>query len=234
MEKGIIYVMTTVVPGLVKIGKTRTDQFENRMNTLEKNGYRNITGLKREFAIEVKNYDEKETLLHTIFEKSQVSDTELFAVDINLVKQLLSSFEGTQVYPKDETKKEVFEEATEQLVSKNSVPNGKYILTRVKTSDGNRIVRAIAVVTNGSWTLLKGSDIGVHEDKGVSKRAKQIRAELSISEDNKLLEDYEFGVCSPSLIGSVVINQSCDGWTNWITSDGRQIGVFKKQPSIDE
>ena len=53
MAKGIIYLMTTVVSGLIKIGKTRNDQFENRMRSLESNGYANITGLKREFAIEV-------------------------------------------------------------------------------------------------------------------------------------------------------------------------------------
>lgn len=39
--------------GLIKIGKTGNDQFENRMRFLENNGYANITGLKREFAIEV-------------------------------------------------------------------------------------------------------------------------------------------------------------------------------------
>jgi len=32
MEKGIIYLMTTVVNGLIKIGKTGNDQFENRMS----------------------------------------------------------------------------------------------------------------------------------------------------------------------------------------------------------
>lgn len=31
MAKGIIYLMTTVVSGLIKIGKTGNDQFENRM-----------------------------------------------------------------------------------------------------------------------------------------------------------------------------------------------------------
>ena len=31
MAKGIIYVMTTVVPGLVKIGKTGLNNFEQRM-----------------------------------------------------------------------------------------------------------------------------------------------------------------------------------------------------------
>ena len=46
MTKGIIYVMTTIVPGLIKIGKTGLDYFESRMNELESNGYRNVVGLQ--------------------------------------------------------------------------------------------------------------------------------------------------------------------------------------------
>jgi hypothetical protein len=38
MTKGIIYVMATVVPGLIKIGKTGKRQFEHRTNSLEKTG----------------------------------------------------------------------------------------------------------------------------------------------------------------------------------------------------
>ena len=30
MAKGVIYIMETVVPGLIKIGKTASNQFENR------------------------------------------------------------------------------------------------------------------------------------------------------------------------------------------------------------
>ena len=94
MNKGIIYLMTSVVPGLIKIGKTGSSNFEQRMYNLEHDGYRNVTGLKRSFAIEVDDYDDKEIMLHTIFEKSRVADTELFALDINIAMQLLSSFEG--------------------------------------------------------------------------------------------------------------------------------------------
>lgn len=67
VAKGIIYAMSTVVPGLVKLGKTGSDSFQSRMYNLESNGYKNVTGLKREFAIEVEDYDEKETLLDDIF-----------------------------------------------------------------------------------------------------------------------------------------------------------------------
>ena len=111
MARGIIYVMETVVPGLIKIGKTGTDNFESRMYQLERNGYFNVVGLKRKFAIEVEQYDEKEILVDEIFSKSRVLNSELFALDADLVVQLLASFEGKQIYPKVITKDEVFTEA---------------------------------------------------------------------------------------------------------------------------
>ncbi len=39
------------------------------MYNLERHGYNNVVGLKREFAIEVDDYDEKEKLLDDIFSK---------------------------------------------------------------------------------------------------------------------------------------------------------------------
>ena len=50
MSKGIIYIMTTAVPGLIKIGKTGSANFEQRMYNLEHDGYRNVTALKISFA----------------------------------------------------------------------------------------------------------------------------------------------------------------------------------------
>lgn len=67
MAKGIIYCMTTIVPGLVKIGKTGSENFEQRMYNLEINGYVNVVGLKRRFAIEVEDYDEKEILIWYLY-----------------------------------------------------------------------------------------------------------------------------------------------------------------------
>jgi len=93
-EKGIIYVMTTAVTGLIKIGRTETHQFEQRMRFLESNGYYNVTGLKRYFAIEVEDYTDKERLIHEIFNKHKVAESELFALDQEIIKQLLLCFEG--------------------------------------------------------------------------------------------------------------------------------------------
>ena len=63
MPRGIIYVMSTVVDGIIKIGKTDLNNFKSRMYNLERHGYANVVGLKRKFAIEVEEYDEKEKLL---------------------------------------------------------------------------------------------------------------------------------------------------------------------------
>jgi len=97
MSKGILYIMTTSVEGLIKIGKTQN--FNNRMVTLEQNGYWNVSGLKRFFAVRVDDYDEKEKLIHTVFSKSQVANSELFALDKFIAKDMLEAFEGEQIYP---------------------------------------------------------------------------------------------------------------------------------------
>jgi T5orf172 domain len=113
MAKGIIYVMTTAVSGLIKIGRTGIDNYKERMRILEANGYYNVAGLKQFFAIELEDYTDKEGLLHEIFNKHQVGNSELFALDADLIKQLLLSFDGKVIYPRElnEKQKEVeFEE----------------------------------------------------------------------------------------------------------------------------
>lgn len=111
--KGIVYVMTTVVSGLIKIGKTGSQGYGERMRHLERNGYYNVSGLKQFFAIELDDYDDKENLLHEIFSKHRVDDSELFALDCELVKQLLLAFDGKVVYPKHIDKEREFDEVTQ-------------------------------------------------------------------------------------------------------------------------
>lgn len=227
MAKGIIYIMTTAVPGLIKIGKTGSKNFEQRMYNLEHDEYRNVTVLKRAFAIEVEDYDEKESLLHTIFEKSRLADTELFAIDVNIVIQLLSSFDGEMIYLKNETKDAVFDEAADNSNGK-LIPNGKYTFKQKKKSD-NKTVSATAIVQNGGRTLLKGSILGIAEDAGVSKKAKTMRVSMAIGADGKLLEDTELGECSPSFARSVVMNQSNDGWTDWKNANGDILDIYRSK-----
>ena len=113
MTKGVVYLMTTAVSGLIKIGKTATPNYQERMRNLEANGYYNVAGLKRFFAIELSDYNEKENLLHEIFSKHQVGTSELFALDQDLVRQLLLSFDGTVIYPEKVSKEKEFDVITE-------------------------------------------------------------------------------------------------------------------------
>ena len=207
--------MSTAVNGLVKIGQTKTEQYNERMRFLESNGYRNVTGLKREYAIEVSEYKNKEKMLHEIFSKSRISDTELFALDKDIVLQLLSSFDGKVIFPVNENKEEIFEK-----------PNDTYYFEKLKKSD-NRTVKVSAKVENGKWTILKGSIIGITEDKGVSQKAKLTRESMKFDKQGKLLEDFELGQCSPSFAGAVIMNQSINGWTDWHDKNGNQLDIFK-------
>ena len=232
MAKGIIYIMTTVVDGLIKIGKTQTKQFDNRMQYLENNGYRNITGLKRKFAIEVNNYDEKETLLHNIFDRSRVPNTELFALNVDLAVQLLSALEGDQIYPKpnQQSKKEVFEEATER-VSSSKVPNGIYYLERRVKAFNNTNINAQMEIKDGKYTVLAGSTICPIEDKSISKNLHNRRLTANI-ENNILKENEEFSSSSTAAI--FVIGKSENGRTRWKTKEGIQLATFMQEEESED
>ena len=221
MAKGIIYLMVTVVPGLVKIGKTGTDNFDTRMRTLEKHGYANVTGLKKEFAIEVDEYDDKERLIHNIFSKSRIVGTELFALDIEIAKSLLASLDGKQIYPKDKSKKEVFKESTEEIrlkMSEGFIPDGEYVLNRNIKGFGK--VKGKAIVKNGVFVLLKGSFCNNIDKKHVPS----IRRNAKIK-DNILQEDI---ICmNPSSAGWVIIGKSNNGWKEWKDSQGNSIEKYR-------
>lgn len=105
--------MTTAVSGLIKIGQTGIDNYQERMRNLEANGYYNVSGLKRFFAIELEDYEDKENLLKEIFNKHQVGNSELFALDYDLARQLLLSFDGKVLFPKEADKEKEFDEISE-------------------------------------------------------------------------------------------------------------------------
>lgn len=135
MKKGIIYIMITAVSGLIKIGKTGVDNYQERMRNLEANGYYNVAGLKRFFAIELEDYEKKEKLLHNTYEKHQVGESELFALDYNLVQQLLLSFGGKIIYPKGENEKKILNEVTNNIKQ-----NNKFNFYKKGLKNGDRVI----------------------------------------------------------------------------------------------
>lgn len=222
MAKGIIYVMTTVVPGLIKIGKTGTENFEARMYQLERNGYFNVVGLKRKFAIEVDDYDAKEILLDEIFSKSRVPNSELFALDADLVVQLLSSFEGRQVYPETITKEEVFATATAEHQVKADwalIPDGEYYLSETKKGFGK--LTATMRVEDGTFIVQKGSICAPARDGWNPEACKNAPIV-----NNILQVDIETN--SPSTAGWIVIGGPNNGWLHWKDKDGHPIDIYRK------
>lgn len=222
MAKGIIYVMTTVVPGLIKIGKTGSDNFENRMYSLERNGYFNVVGLKRKFAIEVADYDEKEALLNEIFAKSKVPNSELFALDSDLVVQLLSSFEGKQIFPKEISKEEVFTVATAEHQVKSDwalIPDGEYYLSQTVKGFGK--ISATMKIEEGTFIVLRGCTCAPTKGDWVP----EVRRNAPIV-NNILQAD----VCanSPSTAGWIVLGHANNGWTVWKDKKGNPIDIFRK------
>lgn len=221
MAIGIIYIMSTVVPGLIKIGKTGIDNFERRMYNLERHGYNNVVGLKREFAIELDDYDEKEKLLDDIFSKSRVLNSELFALDLDLVIQLLSSFEGRQVYPVDRTKETTFDEATKARAVKvdwEKVPDGYYYLN--ETRKGFGVVTATMKVEDGMFTVLKGSICAPTKSEWMPDARKS-----ALIENDTLLEDVSCN--SPSTAGWVVLGNANNGWTVLKNESGDSIDIYR-------
>ncbi|MGE9911999.1 DUF4357 domain-containing protein [Collinsella sp. SGI.241] len=225
MAKGIIYVMETVVPGLVKIGKTGTGNFEGRMYSLERNGYFNVVGLKRRFAIEVEDYDEKEALLDEIFSKARVPGSELFALDIDLVIQLLASFDGKQVYPETETREESFDQATEKRHMKDdwtSIPDGTYHLKQTRKGKGTAVAQM--VVEDGAFIVKAGAKC-LPVNEGVVWTPEPRRTAPIV--DGVLQADVV--TKSPSTAGWVVLGGSTNGWNVWKDESGKMLDEYRKK-----
>lgn len=228
MAKGIIYVMSTAVDGLVKIGKTQ--DFEKRMTQHESNGYRNVAGLKRQFAIEVENYDEIEVLLQDIFGKSRVGNTELFSLDINIVIQLLSSMSGKQIYPVNETREEVFVKATEAVES-GKIPDGFYTFSR-KVKKAGFTVGGTLKVEQGRFILLKGATVAGDYERITVPSWHAFRKNLVLDKSNKTIEDLE--ASSPSMIATILCGHHTNGWDAWKNSSHQPIDVYRKQTTLSD
>jgi len=165
--------MTTAVSGLIKIGQTGTANYQERMRNLEANGYYNVSGLKRFFAIELDDYTDKENLLKEIFSKHQVGDSELFALDYDLVRQLLLSFDGKVIYPKDINKEKEFDEvskAREQGVRfsfyKKGIKKGEEIVFIADKEITARVVGEREVEYGGQTWKLAPLTYKIYEQKG--------------------------------------------------------------------
>lgn len=171
--KGIIYIMTTAVSGLIKIGQTSNNNYQERMRNLEANGYYNVVGLKRFFAIELEDYAEKEILLHDIFNKHRVGESELFALDQELIRQLLLSFKGKVIYPENIDQEKEFDEISEvrnqsRLFTfyKKGLKNGDVIIFKDDEAITAKIVGEREVEYEGQIWKLSPLAYKLYEQRG--------------------------------------------------------------------
>jgi len=196
MGKGIIYVMTTAVTGLIKIGRTETRQFEERMRFLESNGYYNVVGLKRYFAIEVEDYTDKEKLIHEIFNKHKVAESELFALDQEIIQQLLLCFEGRVIYPENVNQEKEFKEITNtrkqgELFSfyKKGLKNGD----KIRFIKDKRIVATVCgereVEYNGQVWKLSPLTYKIFEERGELNESGAYQGAAYFEYNGKKLKD---------------------------------------------
>ena len=223
MARGIIYIMETAVDGLIKIGKTGLDNFEQRMYQLERHGYCNVSKLERRFAIEVDNYSEKELLLKKLFSRSLVGDSELYSLDLQQAIQLLSSFEGKQIYPKDETKQEVFEQASEAVES-SCLLNGQYTLSStVNVGEHKEKVSGTLKVEGGRLTLLKGAVLA--SESRINLKGYQKARDDAPNSNGVLLADIPCD--SVSMAAAIVCGSNQNGWTKWKDKNGKFIDSYR-------
>lgn len=171
--KGIIYIMTTAVSGLIKIGKTGTDNYQERMRNLEANGYYNVAGLKRFFAMELEDYADKESLLHDIFNKHRVGESELFALDQELIRQLLLSFKGKIIYPENIDQEKEFDQVSKirkqsNLFSfyKKGLKNGDEIVFKDDKHITAKVVGEREVEYEGQVWKLSPLTYKLYEERG--------------------------------------------------------------------
>lgn len=221
--------MTTCVDGLVKIGKTQN--YDTRMRHLERNGYMQINGLRRCLAIEVNDYDSKETLLKNVFAHCQIGKTELFAANIDLIKQLLLSMDGKVIYPSNVNKQESLNNYIERTyVKEGIVPRGEYRLSK-KNSLLKKTIKATMIIEPEKIILKSGSIVSPYNKITVPGWS-ECHDNLKTDGKNILLYDVE---CSSfSMASSIAVGHNSNGWNDWKTLDGQPIDTYRPKEESED
>ncbi len=198
MEEGIIYIMATLMPTIIKIGRTEEKQFKERMRKLETDGYNQMNGLKRYFAIKVSNYIGKERLLQDVFAQQRIGKTELFCLDAELVVSLLTEFGGKIIYPETQDNNNEKEIATlsktitqNRLFSfyKKGIPEGA-IVTFIKDKDITaKVVGDREVEYQGDTWKLSGLARKLFEDRGEVNKSGAYQGAAYFEYKGKKLKD---------------------------------------------
>jgi len=115
--KGVIYLMKTVAPSLVKIGKTTMTDYTEHIAEIQRKGYYSLM-LKPLFAIAVEDHEKKEENLKELFKTHRIGDSDMFSLEGDKLKELLMCYEGSVVFS-DETDKQKETQEKELVTERN-------------------------------------------------------------------------------------------------------------------
>jgi hypothetical protein len=181
---------------LIKIGITKEKQYNERMRFLESNGYRQINGLHKLFAIKVSDYKAKERLLQDVFSQQRIGDTELFCLNPELVKRLLMAFEGQVVFPEVQDKEKEFAEldkTNEQNklfnFSKKGIKVGS-IITFIKDKNITaKVINDREVEYNGEKFKLSPLALKLFQERGEANKSGAYQGAAYFEYNGKKLKD---------------------------------------------
>lgn len=182
-NKGVIYVMTTGLTGVIKLGKAETSNYNQLLSDLEQNGYCGMSTMKKAFAVEVDNYCEVERILYTVLDKSRISDTELFNVEGKSVVDLLKLLS-------DNILLSVESEINQATIRKDTTDYDKITITDVLEyiKGGRNVPLNVEIV---GQLLEKESSDEISEEDSIEDVTEAIEDENSadITDENDIEED---------------------------------------------
>ena len=217
MAKGIIYLFSTSVKELCKIG--RTDNLKERKRNIEANGYHNVSGLKLIYAVESEDMVGDENFIKELLKKLRIGDSELYQVNKDSAIMLLSKI-GKAVFPESQIRVDEIKSEAQENISSEVLPSGVYSCnTRVDNKEYNAKLEII----NGSLIMKKGSNINEKFDR-LNDPYKKLRESMVVV-DSILQDDFE--VSSVSAAASLVAGHLKNGWDVWKDLNGDKIDKYR-------
>lgn len=219
MSKGVIYLFSSSVKELCKIG--RTDNLKERKRNIEANGYHNVSGLKLIYAVESEDMVSDENFIKELLKRLRIGDSELYQVNKDSAIMLLSKI-GKVVFPESQILADEIKNEAQENVSSEVLPSGVY-LCNIKVD--NKEYNATLEIINGSLIMKKESNINERFDK-LNDSYKRMR-ELMVVKDGILQDDFE--VSSVSAAASLVAGHLKNGWDIWKDHNGYKINKYRNK-----
>ena len=232
-NNGVLFVMPTKLPGVVYIGHVKNEHYKTYMDDGRLYDDLGLGIHQQAFAIEVTQCEKKKQMLYDLFAGCRIPESSLFVLEIDIIIQMLLSFDGKVLYPATDNREDLFAMITEYREIRKNMPHGLYVLLDTENNDSAPI-EACAQFSEGRWILLKDSIVALEEKPGLSKKARSMRALLPLDDAGKMIDDFDLGHCTPDFAASIVKNQPCDGWLMWKDSDGNLIEKYRVLSEAEE